>query len=146
MNFKLSDFITKTVKKEYIKENEQTDTINITDNIKIIVNTNTLEKIKLNKIEDIKIENVANTISKIVKLSGLDEELVTEMFLTSSGNLDTLCELINQKYKMNEIWTSSDDQIILSSDLNKINELIEKLGFNEVMKRSRFLHEYADNN
>lgn len=80
-------------------------------------------------------------LEKIASLYNLDFTTLRNIYYKCSGNFIIIANFIEKNYILDkDMWSSIEDEIILSNNLGQIDILIKSKGLQEIMERKIFLN------
>ena len=87
-----------------------------------------------------KIEDIQNEILIISNFYEADAEILRKVYFQTSGDIKKIVSFISgNNFNLSGLWSNLEDEVIISSDLDVIEEIIKIRGTEEVMKRRLFL-------
>jgi hypothetical protein len=117
----------------------------VKDNFKII-SRKTKNKVKdyriireKKNINDKTIEIINEEIDVLSNFFNIASDKLKRIYITFSGDITLITNYINKKISIKDMWSVIEDEIVLSNDLDQIDEVFQKRGFDSVMERRIFL-------
>jgi hypothetical protein len=87
-----------------------------------------------------KIEDIQNEILKISNFYEADAENLKKVYFQTSGDINKIVTFISgNNFNLSALWSNLEDEVIISNDLDVIEEIIKIRGMEEVIKRRLFL-------
>ena len=132
MNNKLGHYL------KEIKGNKSKSNTNPNENFRIVINKN--KRVVINE-ESLKY-NTEHILIKLSELFNIDKENLKTIYFKCSGDINQIIAYVNGEINLFDLWGNLEDEFVLSEDLEQLDLIITKRGFNEVMKRRLFLKSF----
>jgi hypothetical protein len=94
-----------------------------------------------------KLDEIKSDINKLSKFFEIDENTIRLIFFRTSGEISKIISIIagdNSRTINFSLWSSLEDEIILSDEFDILEDLISLKGTEEVMKRRLFLKNFKE--
>jgi hypothetical protein len=94
-----------------------------------------------------KLDEIKSDINKLSKFFEIDENIIRLIFFRTSGEISKIISIIagdNSRTINFSLWSSLEDEIILSDEFDILEDLINLKGTEEVMKRRLFLKNFKE--